>query len=376
MRKKIMFFLFSLSGGGAERTVVNIINNLDQTKFEPLLVLGTDKNNDYYYLLNKNIRVRVLGCTKLRYCTLKLSKCIKQEDPDLLFSTINANNIILLLAKILSFSKVPTIVREANNRTQSGSVTFFNKIITKILYNYFSDKVISLSEGVKNDLIRNFHVREQKINVIYNPIEVDKIQALSKEVVHDFNKNKNEKILVAVGRLVEQKDFKTLIKAFNRVSKEVNVRLVILGKGPKEKELKQLAEDMGIQHKIEFLGFKQNPYKYMRLADVFILSSKWEGFGHVIVEAMSTGTPVISTNCQSGPEEIIKDNKYGILTPVGNDKELSEVTISLLKDKKMQNELRERGRERAKDFDVKKIAHKYEEVFDEVMLNNGRNIKY
>src|SRR5699024_11368789 len=115
---------------------------------------------------------------------------------------------------------------------------------------------------------------------------------------HDFNKNKNEKILVAVGRLVEQKDFKTSIKAFNRVSKEVNVRLVILGKGPKEKELKQLAEDMGIQHKIEFLGFKQNPYKYMRLADVFILSSKWEGFGHVIVEAMSTGTPVISTNCQ------------------------------------------------------------------------------
>src|SRR5699024_5891732 len=178
------------------------------------------------------------------------------------------------------------------------------------------------------------------------------------------------------GRLVEQKDFKTLIKAFNRVSKEVNVRLVILGKGPKEKELKQLAEDMGIQHKIEFLGFKQNHYKYMRLADVFILSSKWERFRHGIVEVMGTGTSVISTNAQSGPEKKIKENKNGILTPEGNDKELSQSAISLLKDKKMQNELRDPGRERAKDFDVKKIAHKYEEVFDEVMLNNGRNIKY
>src|SRR5690625_3087537 len=310
MKKKVLFFLFSLSGGGAERTVINVMNNINEEKYEVLLVLGTDKSNDYIDLLKKDIEVRVLHSSKLRYCLWKLAKCIRKEKPDLLFSTINANNIILLLASILSLRKVPTIVREANNRTQSGSVSFMNKGMPNILYNNFSKKVIALSDGVKNDLAKNFHVKENKIDVIYNPIEVDKIKKLSRDEVRELNKNGEERVIISVGRLVEQKDFRTLLNAFSRVSQIINSRLIILGKGPQECELTELSKDLGIEEKVSFLGFKNNPYKYMSKADVFILSSQWEGFGHVIVEAMATGTPVISTNCNSGPAEIIQKDRY------------------------------------------------------------------
>ncbi|SDI42131.1 glycosyltransferase [Natribacillus halophilus] len=366
MRKKILFFLFSLSGGGAERTVINIINNLDKEKFEVLLILGTDQNNDYIDLLDKDIKIKFLNCSKLRFCATKLSKYIRVEKPDLLFSTINGNNIVLLIAKILSFRKVPAIIREANNRTQSRSVTRVNKTLTRVLYNRYSERIISLSNGVKFDLVRNFRVKESKIEVIYNPVEFDKIQELSMDKVKDFRKNGEEKLLIAVGRLVEQKDFKTLLKAFSTISQQINSRLIILGKGPKEEELKKQSNDLGIGEKVVFLGFKNNPYKYMRLADAFVLSSKWEGFGHVIVEAMATGTSVISTDCESGPREIILEDKYGILVPVGDDRQLSIETIRLLKDDKTKENMIAQSYKRAQDFNVKKIIKEYEKAFMDV----------
>src|SRR5699024_5722459 len=116
-----------------------------------------------------------LDCAKLRFCTFKLTKCIKKEKPDLIFSTINANNIVLLLARLLSFKKTPVIVREANNRTQSGTVSWINQRLTRFLYNVIANKVIALSHGVKDDLVENFKVKENKVEVIYNPVEINEI---------------------------------------------------------------------------------------------------------------------------------------------------------------------------------------------------------
>lgn len=367
MRKKIMFFLYALSGGGAERTVINIINNIDKNKFEIVLVLGTNKNNDYIEFLSKDIKLKILNSKKLRYSILKLANCIRLERPDLIFSTINANNITLLLAKILTFRKIPTIVREAHNLSQSGFVLNINKWLTSILYNKVSDKIIALSNGVKDDLINNFGIKKDKINVIYNPIEIEVIKKMSNEKIKDFVKKDDEKLLIAVGRLVEQKDFATLIKAFNIVSKKVNSKLLILGKGPLENELKDLCKSFGLENKVKFLGFKKNPYKYMKMADVFILSSKYEGFGHVVVEAMACGTPVISTDCNSGPPEIIENNKYGILVPVGDYKLLANEIIKLLGDEMLQKRLSKIGIKRAQEFEAKSIVKKYEKIFLETI---------
>lgn len=368
MKKKILFFLFSLSGGGAERTVVNIINNLDNKKYDKLLVLASSKNNDYIDLLNNDIRIIYLNSIKLRYSLLKLIRCINKEKPNLLFSTINANNIILLLARLLSFRNIPTIVREANNRTQSGTVTGLNKIVTFILYNYISTKVVALSEGVKNDLVKNFNVKKDKIKVIYNPVEIYKINELSKERINDFHRDNKEKIIISVGRLVEQKDYATLIKSFWKVSKKLNARLIILGKGHKKNELINLCNKLKIEDKVLFLGFKKNPYKYMKNADLFVLSSKWEGFGHVIVEAMSLGIPVISTDCKSGPSEIIGVNKYGILVPTENVDELGENIKLLLCEESLLNKYARKGYKRAFDFEATTIIKKYDRLFSKLLV--------
>lgn len=363
MREKIIFYLNSLSGGGAERTVVNIINNLNHKKYEVVLVLGTNKNNDYIHLISKNIKVKIINSSGILNNLLKLRKCIIEEKPDLLFSTLNPNNLVLLVAKMLTFRKIPTIIREANNRTASGYVSTRNKLMTYFLYNYFAKKIVALSKGVKVDLVENFKIRKDKIEVIYNPVEVEKIKKLSLEKVDDLTISKDEKVIIAVGRLVEQKDFITLIRSMPLVLEKTKAKLIILGKGPLEFKLKKLSEDLEISDNIEFLGFRNNPYKYMFNADLFVLTSKWEGFGHVIVEAMATGTPVIATDCDSGPVEIIKSNKYGVLVPVGNQKKLSKKIIELLKDEKKLKVYKKYGYLRAKDFDASNIVLQYEKLF-------------
>lgn len=356
--------MFSLAGGGAERTIVNIINNIDKTKFEVMLILGQRKNNEYLDLVSSDVKVQYLDCTRVKYCILKLRKVILKEEPNFVFSTLNPNNVVLTIANMLTFSKKSKVViREANNRSQSGKVNFPNKILTYLTYNFLADKVIALSHGVKDDLVNNFKISSQKIKVIYNPVETDMIRRLSNETIEEQINNEEERIIIAVGRLVEQKDLKTLINAFALVERKISSRLLILGIGPLENELKKLSKDLGVNNKISFLGFKKNPYKYIFQSDLFVLSSKWEGFGHVIVEAMACGTPVISTDCKSGPREIIGDNEYGLLSPVGDCEELASNMIKLLANEALSNTYSRKGLERATNFKADRIAIEYQNLF-------------
>jgi glycosyltransferase involved in cell wall biosynthesis len=361
--RKILFYMFSFSGGGAERTVVNIINNLNRSKYKPVLVIGTNKDAPYLDDISKDVKIVNLNVSKLRYSLLPLCKCIQKEKPDVLFSTVNPNNILLSIAKLFSFRKNKLIVREANNRTQSGKVNIINKILTFLTYNFIADKIIALSSGVKDDLITNFNIKSKKIEVIHNPVEVDYIKKVSHDPIKDFDFNEKYKRIVAVGRLVEQKDYPTLLKAFKMIS-EKNIQLIILGKGSLEQSLKEMCKRLGIENKVFFLGFKKNPYKYMRRSDVFVLSSKWEGFGHVIVEAMASGIPVISTDCKSGPAEIIKENKYGVLVPTENPNLLAENIKEILSNDQLKKSYSQLGEIRADSFNSTNIIKQYEGVFD------------
>ncbi|MCP3032936.1 glycosyltransferase [Halobacillus sp. A1] len=359
--KKIMFFMFSFSGGGAERTVVNIVNNLSRETYCPILVIGTNKDAPYLDDLSTDVRVINLRAKKLMTSLIPLCKCIKKEKPDVLFSTVNQNNIVLSLAKVLSFKQSQLVIREANNRTQSGNISFFNKFLTFLTYNLISNQVIALSNGVKKDLVENFRIWKSKITVIHNPVEVNKIKKLSHEPVKDFNFDNGQRIIIAVGRLVDQKDYPTLLKAIKKT--KGNDQLLILGKGVLEHKLKRMCVELGIENKVSFLGFKKNPYKYIKRSDVFVLSSKWEGFGHVIVEAMATGVPVISTNCNSGPAEIIGDNKYGLIVPTENSCILAENIEKMIYDNKLKDKYAELGLQRAEVFSATSIIKEYEKVF-------------
>ena len=267
---------------------------------------------------------------------------------------------------MLSLKKIPVIVREATHRTQFGIASRINRIITQIAYNS-AQSVVALSHGVGEDLISNFGVKKEKITVIYNPVDIAQIKYLSNEQINDLNFQDDEVLIIAVGRLEKEKDYPTLLKAFCIVRSRFKARLIILGSGLLERELKDMAHKLNLNGHINFLGFKKNPYKYFRKADIFVLSSKCEGFGHVIVEAMATGTPVISTDCESGPREIIGENECGVLVPVGDHKALAKEICSLIRDKEKCRMLALRGLERAEAFEAKTIVPKYEFLFMDVL---------
>lgn len=356
-----------MGAGGAARTLLNIINNLDRSKFKPLLVT-LDYNGNYEEHLKSDVKFIKLKTKRLRNAILPLARVIKKERVYLVFSTIPNYNTIALLANLLSFSDAKSIVREADNL--GGTITSNAKLIAYGFIYKFADQVISLSEGVKANLVKRYKVKPQNIKVIYNPVDLENIkenlesQVVKKEHSHIFQIG--DKVIVTAGRLVKQKDQKTLIQAFEKVNRKIKSQLVILGEGELEEELKGLVNELGLKDRVHFVGFQYNPYIYMKEADLFVLSSIHEGFGHVLVEALATGTPVISTNCRSGPKEVLEDGEYGILTEVGNVPQLANRMIQVLSlDKEELEQLIKKGYKRAEDFDATKIVKQYEKIFME-----------
>ncbi|SDX79182.1 glycosyltransferase [Salimicrobium album] len=371
MKTKVLFFMQSLGGGGAERTVINIINNLNRNNFIITLVVGNYSSNVYSDYLKKDVKVIDLETNRLRYSVMRLRKTIINERPDIIFTTVNHNNIITSLVTGLIIKNRPKlIVREAAVRSESKKVTTKNKILTKICYNNFANGVIALSNGVKDDMINNFGVKSDKIQVIYNPVDIDSIEQLKNEPVNDEEAfGENEKKIISVGRLVEAKDYPTLLRAFKIVCQKYKAKLIIAGVGHLEEELKQLAVNLNIHDYVVFKGFIKNPYNYMNKADVFVLTSKWEGFGHVIVEAMASGVPVVSTNCNSGPKEIITHNLNGKLVGVDDYKRLAEVIKETLEHDN--SEIIRNAKIRTKDFNAVNIVKEYESYFK--LLDNTKN---
>ncbi|WP_077597047.1 glycosyltransferase [Oceanobacillus kimchii] len=373
MLKKLMIFVPSLAGGGAERTIVNIIKHINKKKYQVVLVMIKNVKKDhqkskYLKLIEGECKIIYLDTTlsKIYFFDIvfKLAKCIREEKPNILFSTIYKANIITFLGKVLSRYKVPIVLRESNNRTAEG-ISVIHKKAVSYIYNRAS-KIISLSKGVAEDLINNFNINSKLINVIYNPIDIKEIRRLSLQTKHLNLKSGSEKLIISIGRLSEQKDFPTLIKAFKIVSEDMNIKLLILGQGPLYGELYELTKELKIEDKITFLGFKENPYPYIKQSDLFVLSSKFEGFGHVITESMALDTPVISSNCKSGPSEIIQDNISGDLFDVGNVNMLANKILTLLEDDNLKANYISAASRRVQDFEVESIIKEYENVFDQL----------
>lgn len=369
-KKKVLFFIYHLGGGGAARTILNIVNHLNREKFEPILVTLNFTSNYESYIKDDVIFIK-LNTTRLRFAIFPLIKLIRKERPDLIFSTVATYNIISILSTIFSFRKSKLIVREAALLGGTRKTNFKLRIYG-LLYR-FADKVVALSEGVKDNIIQRYRVRREKIRVIYNPVDLKFIKQkmiidaeIKEEIKILFDSDK--KVIITAGRLVKEKDQESLIQAFSKVQKVTNSELVILGEGELEKELNDLVNELGIQEYVHFIGFQQNPYAYFNKADLFVLTSVTEGFGHVLVEAMTTGIPVVSTRAKPGAEEVLKNGEFGILCNVNDvDDIANKIQQTLLLSEDEKNELIQKGYERASDFDVNKIIKQYEKLFLEII---------
>ena len=371
----VVFFLPSLEPGGTERNVVNLANNIDKSKYNVSLVLGI-KEGDFLKEVNSDIPIINLNTYRSIASFFKLITYFRIHQPDVFVSAFPRVNVICIVAKIFSKAKTKIIITEhsvfsmlpviAKSFWRRLFARFFMPTIGSLIYPK-ADSIICVSNGIAVDLLKIVGCKE-KIKVIYNPVIDGKIYDLAeKPVSHIWFSDPKIPIIIAVGRLVECKNYPDLFKSFNLVIKSHPAYLVILGAGPEIKKLTALVQKMNLSQHITFLGFQENPFKYMKKASVFVLSSLQEGFGNVIIEAMACGTPVVSVNCPTGPGEIIENMKNGILVPVNDEKNMASAILRILNDKNLAKNFSIEGQKRAEFFSVKRSVQEYEKIFQLLM---------
>jgi glycosyltransferase involved in cell wall biosynthesis len=281
-------------------------------------------------------------------------------------------NVVAIRAGELAGRPVPVIATVRN--TLSVEVTHSGrrriKAQTDVDRRFYprADALVAVSRGVADDLARTLgNIPREKIRTIYNPvISPDHESRTAQPLSHPWFNGDGPPVVLAVGGLKPQKDFGTLFRAFARARKDRPLRLLVLGEGKLRGELTALAEDLGITADLQMPGFVENPFPYMARAAVFVLSSQWEGLPGVVIQALACGCPVVSTDCPSGPAEILENGRYGILVPVKNEQALAAAMLQTLKNPPAESRLTARGRE----FSVERATQQYLDLIEELSVRN------
>ena len=375
---KILFVCSSLGGGGAERALLNIINYLNRSKFQPHLALlqmgGEFISNLLTDIHLYDLNSRKNGFIKRNFLRiLDLKKLIVDLEPTLIVSINWQVNLITIIAKWLSNISSPLIIIEQIAPKESGQVDWKRRVF-KLIERYLypkADVIVTASSGIASELEKDYGIPEYKIHTIHNPVSIEEINIRALEKI--CFKSSTLPAIISVGRLVKQKNYRLLLESVFELLKTHPVELYILGQGPEESSIRFLASKLGINQHVHLLGFTSNPFAYMKQADIFAITSDFEGFGNVIVEAMVCGTPVVATDCNYGPREILEDGTFGVLIPVGNKIELVEAFKSLLDNPEKRKQFSELGKKRALVFSLDIIIQVYERLFIDLIENRNHN---
>jgi glycosyltransferase involved in cell wall biosynthesis len=316
--KRIAFFIPTMDGGGAERVVLNLLKGMLNKDLLLDLVVA-DALGPYLQHIPKQVRVINLGVGRVLKAIIPLSEYLKKNRPSALISHLNHANIVAVLANKLSRIKTSVILVEHDTLSSGKSDLIRAKFLPslmKFIYPY-ADEIVGVSEAVSRDLEIQLKLSQGRVKTIYNPVVNLELMSQAKEPLdHPWFAENSPPVFLAIGRLTEKKDFFTLIKAFAQLREKIPARMIILGEGELRNELETLISKLNISHDILMPGFVENPYSYMSRAKVFVLSSLWEGLPTVLIEAMACGCQVVSTDCPSGPKEILDGGKYGALVPM------------------------------------------------------------
>lgn len=360
-KKKIALLLESLDLGGIGRVTLILAEGFAKQGYDVDLVVGK-KQGLFLEQVPSNVNLVDLRVSRLVFSLNRIAAYLKQAKPDLLISAKERVNVAALLARRLSGVNPRLIVSvHANNSAEIANygASLYRKIIISTARRTYrwADRVVAVSEGVADDVANLFLIPREEISVIHNPIlNKDLKDKMNEPVDHPWFKKGDYRLILGMGRLVKQKDFLTLIRSFVLVKKAVpEAKLMIFGDGRERKLLEREIRSLNLYNDVSMPGLIENPFKYLAKADLFVLSSNCEALPTVLIEAMATGTPVVSTDCPSGPSEILDNGKYGPLVPVGDSKALARAVLNVLKDPTD----RELLINRANDFTVDKAVEKY-----------------
>lgn len=330
----IAFFLPSLSGGGAERIVLNLMQGMTERGLPVDLVVAA-ASGPLLEQLPPAVRLVELHAARVLKSIVPLAGYLRRERPRVLISSMNYANLIALWAAQLAGRVTPVIVTVHTTLSQSRpqharlSPALWARLL-RIFYPWAAS-IVAVSRGAADDLARISGLRRDSIEVVYNPVITrDLMKSAAVAPNHPWFEIGEPPVFLGVGRLTRQKDFPTLIRAFAEVRRTRSCRLMILGDGEDRAALTALAEQLGVAQDVALPGFRDHAAGYMARSAVFVLSSEWEGLPTVLIEALAVGIRVVSTDCPSGPREILQDGRLGSLVPVGDAPALGRAMLDAL----------------------------------------------
>jgi len=331
---RLAFFTRSLGGGGAERVVVTLASHYAAQGHTVDLVVSF-RAEAYQGELHPAVRVHYLNTRRRMLAAPRLAKALREIRPAALLATVNT--FAAVLAQRLARTPTRVILREATTPSMAFQVketSARKRAISETAMRWLyprADAVVAVSKGVAQDLLNLIPQLKPKLTVIYNPvIDAEFYAKADAPLEHPWFQPNQPPVALAAGRLVALKGFDTLLRAFARVRQEIPARLVILGEGPERPNLERLAAELGVAADVDLPGFDPNPFRYMRRAGVFVLSSRYEGLPNVLIQALACGCPVVSTDCPSGPSEILDGGRYGALVPLDDAEAMAQAIVRAL----------------------------------------------
>jgi glycosyltransferase involved in cell wall biosynthesis len=332
MPRRIALFLPDLEAAGAERVSVLLANGLLQRGYSVDVVLVRAKG-DFLADLAAGVHVVDLDAPRTLRAVPRLASYIRKRRPAVVISALDYASVAAMIAGRLSCTGTPIVPAVHTSRAEARRWPGIRGALFKSCVNWFyrhAGAVVCVSHGVAEDMVRVAGVARQRVRVIYNPVIHPRMQELARQpVAHPWlalpvcapapaRPGVASRLLLGVGRLAPQKDFPTLLRALKIVRRDHDARLMVLGEGAERPRLESLVKELCLESCVCMPGIVKNPYAYMSRADLFVLSSAWEALPTVLIEALAVGVPVVATDCVSGPREILRDGRYGALTPVGD----------------------------------------------------------
>ena len=375
---KVLFLATVFEYGGLSSLIKNILDNLDREKFD--IVFLVESLAPRHYPLKKDIKFINMDIKPAKGPIRKLvnifrhlyriRKAVIYERPDVVMSFGFNINCLYLLSFLWPAKDMPkTVLGEYTEKFfvkgrkmsfKDRTLDFMYKIVMAFLY-HRADTVVCVSHSLARHIGRFFLMDSKKVKVIHIPVNIKEIQRFSQEEVYMGDSN-NSLCVGTISRLSSEKGINYLIEACSDLAKRLDVKLVIVGEGGERHKLEEMAKDFNIEDKVTFLGWIENPYKYLKKMDVFVLSSLWEGFPTSVVESMVCGVPVVATRSVGGMQELIEDGVDGLLVPSRSAEALADSIYALLQDKELRGRLVREASKKIEQFDSGRITQKYESV--------------
>jgi glycosyltransferase involved in cell wall biosynthesis len=372
-KTRICFVLPSLAGGGAERVAVDIVNALDPSQWDRAMYLSA-REGPYLDLLDRAVRLTTSSRTSRIGRWLELRRYMRAERPQLVvsflsyFSTVSATRAAGIGARVVFNQGTPTtaFLADRDYDWRRGWRRRLFSLATRVGYR-LADAIVATSQGVAEDLVASFGVPPARIRVVHNPVDLIAIAAAAREPLEPADEGVwSRPAIVAAGRLADAKNYPLLIEAFNLLRQTMPARLFILGQGDREAQLRAQIAELGLGHDVVLCGFQRNPWKYIARADVFAMSSTYEGFGNVLVEAMACGVPVVATR-SPGSREVVRDGSDGLIVDRHEPAPLAEALGRVLSDAPLRARMAVEALRSAQRFALPAIVAAHDRVFREVL---------